>query len=161
MRALTRIAAVLTVTLSSGCGGPTVDLTTALVVTDVATGWHDAGVVNGQNKIVPAISFKLKNGSEQPLSSLYVNVVFRRLNEDVEWGAGYLRVAGADGLSPGAVSDVIRVNSEKGYTGLEARADMLKNRQFVDAKVQISARYASTPLTKIAEFPVARQLEVK
>ena len=35
--------------------GPRVDLKQALQVTDVSTGWFDAGIVDGKNKLVPSI----------------------------------------------------------------------------------------------------------
>ena len=38
--------------LAAGCG-PTVDLTQALQVQSIATGWSDAGVVDGKTKLVP------------------------------------------------------------------------------------------------------------
>ena len=41
--------------LCAGCG-PDVDLTKALQVEVVSTGWFDAGIVNGQNKLVPSIT---------------------------------------------------------------------------------------------------------
>lgn len=150
---------LLVAQLLVGCG-PTVDLAKALTVTNVATGWHDAGVVNGKNKLVPAIAFNLKNGSDQSLGSLQVNALFRRVNEPDEWGSGFVKVTGSDGLAPGATSDLVSINSQLGYTGEESRADLLKNGSFVDAKVEIFAKYASTQWTKIGEYPITRQLEV-
>jgi hypothetical protein len=64
--------------LTVACGGPAVDLTRGLEITDASTGWYDVGPVDGQNKLVPSIAFKLKNVSDQPLVSLQVNAVFRR-----------------------------------------------------------------------------------
>ena len=43
-----------------------------LQVQDVSTGWFDAGIVNGQNKLVPSITFRLKNISDQKLVVLQV-----------------------------------------------------------------------------------------
>lgn len=40
------------------------DAKDALAVTDVITGWLDKGIVDGQNKIVPTISLKVKNGAD-------------------------------------------------------------------------------------------------
>lgn len=150
---------LLAALVTSGCG-PTVDLSKALTVTDVATGWHDVGVVNGKNKIVPAIAFKLKNGSDQSLGSLQVNALFRRVSEPDEWGSGFVKVTGSDGLAPGTTSELVTINSQLGYTGEEARTDLLKNSSFVDAKVEIFAKYASTQWTKLGEYPITRQLEV-
>lgn len=159
---MTRVFSMLVVVaaVSLGCG-PTVDLKQSLTITDVATGWHDLGVQEGKNKIVPAINFKVKNDSDQELTSLYVNVVFRRQDETDEWGSSYVRVVGSEGLAPGATSAVISARSEKGYTGEEARVDMLKHRLFVDAKAEISAKYSSALLTRIADVPITRQLDVR
>ena len=41
--------------------GPTVDLTKGLEVEIVTSGWFDVGIVNGQNKLVPSVTFTLKN----------------------------------------------------------------------------------------------------
>ena len=85
----------------SGCGKP-VDLASSLQVEDVSTGWHDAGVLDGKNKLVPSITFKLKNASDQSLPVLQANALFRRATEDTEWGSGFVKVTGSDGLAPGA-----------------------------------------------------------
>lgn len=140
-----------------GCG-PNIDLKSSLQVQDVATGWADLGVVNGQNKIVPAISFTLKNVGTNRITTLQSNVIFRRVGEDDEWGAGFLKVTGSEGLAPGATSATQRVNSTLGYTSTEPRAQMLANKQFVDARAQVFAKYGSTQWTLIGEFPVERKL---
>jgi len=160
MRASPRLTLLAVLLAALGCG-PTVDLSTALQVTDVATGWHDAGVVEGKNKLVPAIAFKLKNTSDQSLTTLQVNALFRRVSEPDEWGSGYMKVTGSDGLAPGTSTDLLTVNSQLGYTGIQPRAELLTNREFVDAKVELFAKYASTQWTRLGEFPITRQLEVR
>src|SRR5260221_3586662 len=85
--------------LVSGCG-PAVDLSKGLQVLDVSSGWHDAGLVNGSNKLVPAVTFKLHNVSDQSLGTLQVNALFRRVNEKDEWGSGFVTAAGSSGLAP-------------------------------------------------------------
>lgn len=146
--------------VTAGCG-PRVDLKSALQIQDVSTGWFDQGVVNGQNKIVPSITFKFKNVGDQPITTLQGNVIFRRVGEEEEWGAGFLRVTGSEGLAAGATSQALRVNSQLGYTSTEPRAQMLANKQFIDARAQVFAKYASTQWTLIAEFPVERRLVTK
>jgi hypothetical protein len=142
---------------SAGCGEK-VDLTSGLQVEEVSTGWLDTGVQGGQNKLVPSVTFKLKNVSDQPLSVLQANVIFRRVNEDTEWGSGFVPVTGSEGLKPGETSKPLLVNSQLGYTGTEPRQQMLANSQFVDAKVLLFAKYASTQWVKVGEYPVARKL---
>lgn len=149
---------ILLAMLSAGCGGPPVDLTKGLEIVDASTGWYDAGPVNGQNKLVPSITFKLKNLSDQPLAALQVNAVFRRVNDKDEWGSAYLAVTKSDGLQPGATSQPVTINSQLGYTGTDPRADMLQNSQFVDAKVDLFAKYASLQWVRIGERPIERRL---
>jgi hypothetical protein len=141
-----------------GCDKP-IDLAKALQIEEVSSGWHDAGMTEGKNKLVPTITFKVKNVSDQALNVLQMNVLFRRVSEEAtEWGSGLVTVAGSTGLRPGATSDPLTVTSQLGYTGTEPRAEMMKNSQFVDAKVQLFAKYASTQWVKIGEYPVTRAL---
>lgn len=144
----------------AGCG-PKIDLKTALQVEEVSTGWSDLGVVNGQNKIVPTVTFRFKNVAGQPLTTLQGNVIFRRAGENEEWGAGFLKVAGSEGLAAGASTEPLTVKSNLGYTSTEPRLQMLANKMFVDARVQIFAKYGSTQWTLIAEQPVERRLLAK
>lgn len=157
MRALAGQLLVLAL-LSAGCGGPPVDLAKGLELVDVSTGWYDAGPVSGQNKLVPAITFKLKNVSDQRLVALQVNALFRRVTDKEEWGSGFIAVTRSDGLQPGATSRPITINSQLGYTGTEPRAQMLQNSQFVDAKVDLFAKYASLQWVNIGERPIERRL---
>jgi hypothetical protein len=150
--------ALLAFTIAAAGCAPAVDLTQALVVEDVTTGWYDAGLVEGKNKLVPSVSFKLKNTSDQKLVTLAVNVMFRRGTATEEWGSGFKVAAGSEGLSPGGSTDSITVHSPRGYTGTEARAEMLKNSQFVDAKVEVFAKYAANNWQRLGEYDVSREL---
>lgn len=152
---------VLLLVVSAGCG-PTVDLAASLQIVDVSSGWFDAGIVNGQNKLVPTITFSLKNNSTQKLAGLQVNVLFRRVTEKEEWGSGLVRVTGSDGLAVGAVTAPITVRSQLGYTGSEqSRDDMLRNTQFVDAQADLFAKYGSVQWKRMGEFPITRRLITK
>ena len=88
---------------SAGCGRP-VDLKTSLQVTDVSTGWFDAGVVNGKNKLVPSVTFHLKNVGAQPLKYVQMNVLFNLLPQNEEWDAMLVEGIGSTPLAQGAVA---------------------------------------------------------
>jgi hypothetical protein len=148
---------VLAITMT-GCGGPVVDLAQALQIVDFSSGWYDVGVVDGKNKIVPTATFKLRNTSDQTLTVLQVNALFRRIDDPVEWGSAFKSITGSEGLAPGATSEPIVVNSQQGYTGTEPRLDMLKNAQFVDAKVDLFAKYSAVQWKRIGEHTIDRQL---
>jgi hypothetical protein len=159
MRATARLLLLLLIVgAASACGKP-VDLTKGLVVESVSTGWYDAGVVDGQNKLVPSVSFTLKNVSDQTLSTLQVNAVFHRVSEPKdEWGTGFLTAVGSAGLAPNASTSTLNIKSTLGYKGTDPRETMLRNSQFVDAKVVLLAKYGSGQWTKIGDFPISRQL---
>jgi hypothetical protein len=139
--------------LAAGCG-PNVDLTKGLQLEVVSTGWQDVGPVTGKNKLVPAITFRLKNVSDQKLVQLQVNAVFRRVNEKEEWGSGLVTVAGSDGLAAGTATAPATIKSALGYTGEESRDQMLQNTAFVDANVTLFAKYGSTQWVSLAQAPI-------
>jgi hypothetical protein len=153
-------AAVFSAAVFAPACGTGADVATAIEVLDVSTGWYDAGIVNGQNKLVPSVTFKLKNVSDEPVTTLQANVLFHRVNSPEEWGSGFLRVAGSEGLAPGVTTDALTVKSDLGYTGTETRADMLKNSQFVDAKVRILAKAGSNYWHPLGEYQIERRLLV-
>jgi hypothetical protein len=148
---------VLASLLCAGCG-PLVDLTKGLQVLDVSTGWSDLGIVDGQNKLVPSITFKLKNVSDQSLVALQINAVFRKAGTTDEWGSGYLIISQSEGLAPGVTTKPWTIRSTLGHTSLEPRMDMLKDARFVDAKVDVFAKYASAQWKRVADYPIERQL---
>jgi hypothetical protein len=153
---------LLCATLAAAGCGPTVDLSKGLQVQLVSSGWFDAGIVDGKNKLVPSVTFTLKNLSDQKLPVLQVNAVFHRVNEKEEWDAGFLSVTGSDGLAPGATTGPLTIKARVGYTGSDqTRDEMLHNSRFVDAKVDLQAKYGSTQWVRVAAFPIERTLIVK
>ena len=160
VRASVRLLLVLASVSVAACG-PTVDLTKGLQVTILDSGWFDAGIVNGQNKLVPSFTFTLKNVSDQKLVTIQVNALFRRVNENEEWGSGFKTVVGSEGLPSGSTTPPITVRSQLGYTGSEARQEMLQNSHFVDAKVELFGKYAATQWVLLGTYPIKRQLLLK
>ena len=155
--AFSRLLALVLLVVTAACGKP-VDLTTALTVDVVSTGWFDAGIVNGNNKLVPTVAFRLTNRSDQVLPVLQVNALFRRTNEKDEWGSGFITAAGSSGLKAGTTTDTLTIRSQLGYTGTEPRAAMLQNAQFVDANVELFVKYGSAQWVKVGAYPVARRM---
>lgn len=150
---------MLTLVAFSGCA-QSVDVEKVLTITDVHTGWYDAGVQpDGKNKLVPSISLRLQNISEQPIKSVHLNAIFRRVDEpQVGWGEHYVRAIGPEGLAPGATTQPIVLRSNLGYTGTQPRLQMLQNREFVDAKVEIYAKHGSRTWARLGEYQIDRQL---
>jgi hypothetical protein len=136
-----------------------IDPTTVLEAQDIVTGWYDAGLVEGHmNKLVPSISLKLRNKSETAVRSIQINAIFKRLGESEMWGEHYGWAVQREPLAPGATTKDLVLRSGLGYTGEQPRLQMLQNREFVDAKVEIFLRQGSRVWAKLAEFPISRQL---
>lgn len=160
MRSVQGVLAALACAASAiGCGaGSAQDVTKILAVENVGTGWFDAGIENGKNKLVPTITLTLRNVSNEPVRSVQLNAIIRRAGETEEWGGAYRTVISSEGLAPGASTKPIVLRSQLGYTGTETRAQMLQNKQFVDVRVQLFAKWGSAQWAKLGEWAVERQL---
>ena len=143
--------------LASGCSD-NVDVGQALKVTNVVTGWFDAGIVGGKNKLVPTVSFQVKNVAARRVRYVQLNAVFRVIGDQEELGSMFVKGIGGDGLAPGASTEPFVFRSALGYTGEQPRHELLEHRQFRDAKVEIFAKHGSEQWVKLGEYPVARQL---
>lgn len=150
----------LTLVVLAACGTP-VDVSKTLEVANVTTGWFDAGIVNGKNKLVPMISFQLRNVGPEAISTVQVNAVFRQVGDGEEWGSAFARGIGGDGLPPGESTEAIVLRSELGYTGEQPRAEMLQHSQFVDATVEVFVKHGSAQWTRLAEHPIEREILTK
>ena len=97
--------------------------------------------------------------ADQQLIALQIKAVFRRVTEKDEWGDGFLNLARSQWLEPDATSAPLIIRSQLGYTGSDqSREDMLQNSHFVDAEVDLSAKYGSVQWKRIGEYPVTRRL---
>jgi hypothetical protein len=158
-RTSARFLALVALVSATACGSSAQQPITKLVEpVNVKTGWFDAGVENGMNKLVPTVMLALRNVSADPVANVQLNAVIRRTGETEEWGGAFMKVIGTDGIPPGSTTKPIVLRSNLGYTGIEPRAQMLKNRQFVDAHVQVFAKHGGNQWIKLGEWPIAREL---
>lgn len=157
-----RIAIVLALAVASaaaaGCR-KSIDPVAVLEPVDVVTGWFDAGIVEGgKNKLVPSVSLKLRNKGTDPVRSVQINAIFRRVGEVEMWGEHFGWAVQRNELAPGEVTGELVMQSALGYTGDQPRLQMLQNSQFVDAKVELFLKQGSQVWAKLAEYPIQRQL---
>lgn len=148
----------LAAALSVSCGASQAAIA-ALEPIDVITGWYDAGIIEGQkNKLVPSVTLKLRNKSDEPVRSIQINAIFRRVGEPEMWGEYFGWAIRGEPLEAGASTNTLVMRSALGYTGDQPRMQMLQNREFVDAKVEIYLKQGSRVWAKLAEYPIQRQL---
>jgi len=157
---MTRRSAVVVALLVSVSCGASADAVAALEPVDVITGWFDDGIVEGgMNKLVPSVTLKLRNRTDQPLKSIQINAIFRRVGEKEMWGEYFGWAVPRNPLLPGgAQTNTLVMRSTLGYTGVQPRMQMLQNQDFVDAKVEIYLKRGSRVWAKLAEYPIQRQL---
>lgn len=142
------------------CSGRAAPLDQTIRVDDVVTGWFGAEATDdGKNKIVPSISLRLTNTGAEPIGAVQLNLIFKRVGDPEEWSTALVpAVKRETGLAPGATSDAIVVRAPQGYTGVQSRTQLLENRYFVDAKVEVFGKHGSAPPVKIGEYRIERQL---
>jgi len=159
LRATALSLAAFAALISVSCGA-SVDAVAALEPTDVVTGWYDDGILeSGKNKLVPSVSMKLRNKSDRELKSIQINAIFRRVGEQEMWGEYFgWAIPRTQPLPAGESTKTLVMRSTLGYTGDQPRMQMLQNKEFVDAKVEIYLKQGSKVLAKLAEYPIQRQL---
>jgi len=155
--ALSLVASAALISISCGAS---VDAVAALEPIDVVTGWYDDGIIApGKNKLVPSVSLKLRNKTDRELKSIQINAIFRRVGEQEMWGEYFgWAIPRTQPLAAGASTNTLVMRSTLGYTGDQPRMQMLQNKEFVDAKVEIYLKQGSKVLAKLAEYPIQRQL---
>lgn len=136
--------------------GSRVDLKDALQVTDVSTGWYDAGVVDGKNKLVPSISFRLMNSADADLDAIGLNVVFRLADTDEIHEEVFKQRVPFENKQ----TELIIVRSQNGFTGdpPQSRLEMLQHSLFRDMDVVIMARQTSAQWVELHRVRVERTL---
>ena len=152
--------------LAAGCSKP-VDLKQALQVTDVVTGYHDAGVVGGKNKIVPSITFRLKKNTSDSLRPLSLNVAFKQLPAagtavppgspaENDWDERFVQSVPFEDNE----TKTLTFRSEPGYTAdpPQTRADILQHRLFQDVRIHIFAKHSASQWVEIATYDIPRQV---
>jgi hypothetical protein len=154
-----RLTCALALTLgASSCAQ--VDLKTVLEVQELTSGYYDAGVTEGGlNKLVPSVTFRIKNISAEPVRSVDMVIFF--------WGVQYeqpqeldeviIKAIGSDGLAPGALSEPIVVRSKQGFSLEQARAELFNHRLFRDTTAKLFMKRGGT-IVPFGEFVTERRL---
>lgn len=129
--------------LAAGCRS--LNIGEAVTATDLTGGWYDDGVVDGRNRLLPSVSFRLEKSTNEEIGPLALNVLFKRLvsGEEQEWEDVYLQRVE---FTEGNRTRLLTVRPANGYTAdpPQSRAEMLQHSEFVDVRAIILARQGST-----------------
>ena len=144
----------------ASCSTP-IDLKQSLEITDIRSGWFDAGIVAGKNKLVPSVTFRVRKKTDSTVR-VAVNVVFRRVpapgaTAEEDWDEVYVQSVefGSDNQTK-----PMTVRANTGYTGdpPQTRLEMLKHSQFRDMRAHVFLKHSSSQWVELATIDVQRLL---
>jgi hypothetical protein len=157
----------LALAAASSCSQP-VDFKKTLQVTDVSGGWFDSGIVDGKNKLVPTVSFRIRKPADVRLRSISLNVHFKRIVDPTKPGLEgeeesdevFLQTVE---FTDGTQTALLPVRSPTGFTGdaPQTRAEMLQHSQFKDFRARVFAKQSSTTWVELLTFDIPRTVLTK
>ena len=156
--AVLRLAVVLAAALA-GCRSH--DPKTELEITELETYWILDAPKGGTQYMAPAIRFRVKNRSPEPIRSIQATANFRRVGEEENWGSAWEQVTPASKpLEPG--KDVVVVlRSDGRYTSPGTAESMFAHKLFKGARSEIFLRAGSSGWVKMGEAPIERRVGSK
>lgn len=153
-----RVAALLVACTMTSCSS--VDLKTAVQITDVSSGYYDNGLTPaGLNHLVPSLTFTVRNASDQELSSIDMVVMFWATGDDTEQDEAVVKVIGGSGLAPGASTEPVVIRSKIGYTLEQPRAELFAHRLFRDWTAKLFVKRGGR-IVPAGEYPIERRVRL-
>ena len=153
------VLAALLLALAAGNAacGPEVDLSQALEVTEVFSGYYDDGIKNGSNHLLPSITFRLHNRTASSIRSVELMLGFWAEGADGELDNVLTHGIAGSALPGGASTDQITVRTTVGYAQEGPRAELFNHRLFRDVTAKMFAKHGGK-LYRLGEFKVERRL---
>jgi hypothetical protein len=172
LREWRRLKFVATCLLASALGAAScsqsVDFKQALQVTDVSGGWYDFGVVDGKNKLVPSLTFRVRKAADVGLRSVSLNIHFKKVIDpskpgkdgEEEFEEVFLQTVE---FTDGTQSALLTVRPKTGVTGdpPQTRAEILQHRLFQDVRARVFAKESSTTWVELLAFDIPRTVLTK
>ena len=152
------ICALAALIVTCGCT-PDVDIKQTFRITDMSGGWYDAGIVDGKNKLIPTVMFRVEKTTTEEVRPLSINVLFKQIKgeTDEEWDDVFLQKVD---FSEGNRTPLLTIRPTAGSIGdpPQSRMDMLKNSYFVDIRAVIFAKQSSSNWVELARYDIPRLL---
>jgi len=156
-RPLVLAAALLSMVAGGAACSSGPDLKEALEVTDILSGYYDDGVTaSGENRLLPSITFRLKNVAQEPVSHVDVTVAFWQEGKDGPLDDKQIRAI-TDAVAPGAATEALTVRSGFGYTLAQPRAELFTHTMFTDFTAKLFARRGGR-IYPMGEFKLDRRI---
>jgi hypothetical protein len=138
------------------------ELKSSIELTDIETRWEKKYYQPWPPKLtlVPAISFKVKNIGEEPLSYIYFNGIFRFIGEKENLGDNFLAGIHGKPLMPGETSEVITLQSNFGVEGDNVN-HFKNNPEWKTAEVRIFAKSKGAQYVLLDEYTISKKINFK
>jgi len=153
------VAALLLVVGATACDQ--VDLKTAFEITELSSGYHDAGVTAvGDNKLVPSISFRLKNLTAEPIRSVDMLIIFVgvEFEQSKELDEVLITAINSDGIAAEASSEMVVVRSKQGFAlQQQARSELFNHRLFRDVTAKLFLKRGGS-IVPFGEYTIDRRV---
>jgi hypothetical protein len=120
--------------------------------------WLDREITTGRAVIVPSITIKIKNLSQEPLQDIVFRGVFYFL-EDGKWLSDGLTQALKKPLLPGETGEEILIKAEQGYEA-SSKAAFIQNREnWKNVNVKVLAKAMDSDYALIGTYLVSREIQ--
>lgn len=141
---------------------PAEELAAAIEITDVETKWVEKYYQPWPPKLilVPAISFRVLNKSDDPINYVNFNAVFRFKDENENLGDAFMAAIRSVPVLPGEKSEAILLKCNYGVEGKSIN-DFKTNPGWQTAAVKLFARSKGSPYVPVGEWDVSRKIDFK
>ncbi|MCK4931067.1 MAG: hypothetical protein KAT01_02800 [Candidatus Aminicenantes bacterium] len=136
------------------------DLEASIEVVDVDTFWTDKYYQPWPPRLilVPAISFRVKNVTDQPLKYINFNANFRFMGDFENLGDAFLAAIRNDPVPPGEKSDVITLKSNYGVEG-RTLATFKDNPHWKTVFVRLFAQSKGSQFLSMGKYEISRKID--
>ncbi len=140
------------------------DLEGSFELLDIETKWVEKTYQPWPPKLVlvPAISFKIKNISEEPLKYVYMNANFKFRDDVSNLGNGFIEAIRGEPLMPGETSEPILLKSTLGIDG--QNMEHFKSSPFFKSKivdVKVFAKSQGSQYIPVGEWEISKNIDFK
>ena len=155
---------IFMILLGSSClkSMPAEELKASVELIEVDTKWEKKYYQPWPPKLilVPAISFKIKNIGEKPLTYIYCNAIFKFINETKNLGDSFVAGISGKAVQPGETSETIRMQSFIGCEGKNL-AHFKNNPAWNTADVKIFIKSKGSQYILIGEYTISKKINFK
>ena len=146
-------ALVLCLTAATACDSQP-DLSTTLQFVPGITGYRLAGLSpDKQNRLVPSITFQLKNIGDVDLTNVDLSIAFWIVGADGETDSKQIRGITSTPLKAGSISESVTVDSRVAYTSAVTTNEAFTSTTYKDFIVKVFAKRRGKT-TRLGEYKV-------